>query len=63
MIEGKMDWEFAEEWYNVDDIERAINTTVNVPVDVASREFAEWLARQYRLAMCKGMQLARGEQA
>ncbi|EKK02693.1 hypothetical protein RBSH_01989 [Rhodopirellula baltica SH28] len=32
-----------------------------VPTDVTSREFAEWLTDQYRLAMRKGAELATSE--
>lgn len=60
-------WAFACQWYKVEDIHRNI-TQVRyavgvgdldcVPPDVSSLEFAEWLTEQYRLAMCKGAQLA-----
>lgn len=60
-------WQFACDWYKVDEIEHHI-ARVNspslmeaadkaIPTDVRSREFAEWLAHQYRLAMCKGIQI------
>lgn len=60
-------WEFACKWYGVDEIHYAITRENRlkqvgdlppVPRDVESREFAEWLANQYRLAMCKGVELA-----
>lgn len=62
-------WQFACDWYRVDEIHSAINrerkvSEVNpgslppVPEDVYSREFAEWMAEQYRLAMRKGAELA-----
>jgi hypothetical protein len=35
--------------------------TPAIPSDVRSREFAEWLAGQYRLAMAKGAELAVAE--
>lgn len=60
-------WEIAESWYGVDDIERAIKQSGSgefgawqeIPRNVMSREFAEWLTHQYRLAMSKGIQLGR----
>ena len=62
-------WEFACQWYDVDDIHRCITQklqpafggNIDIPSDVASREFAEWLADQYRLAMRKGAELATNE--
>ena len=64
-------WDFACQWYGVDEIYQAINReerlkhpgdVPRVPTDVKSREFAEWLAEQYRLAMRKGAELATSEQ-
>ena len=63
-------WEFACQWYGVDEIHHAINReerlkqpgdVPKVPADVTSREFAEWLANQYRHAMRKGAELAVAE--
>lgn len=63
-------WDFACQWYGVDEIHRAINReerlkhpgdVPKVPADVTSREFAEWLANQYRHAMRKGAELASRE--
>jgi len=63
-------WEFACQWYGVDEIHQTINREENlkqigsvpaIPEDVTSREFAEWLADQYRLAMRKGAELATQE--
>ncbi len=59
-------WDFACQWYAVDDIHRCITSkvnpafggTVDIPKDITSREFAEWLAGEYRLAMRKGAELA-----
>ncbi len=58
-------YQFACEWYRPDDIHRSILSTQNSlglkqspPSDVFSREFAEFLADQYRLAMTKGAELA-----
>ena len=62
-------YEFACQWYDVDDIHRCITSklnpvfggTVDIPKDTTSREFAEWLAGEYRLAMRKGAELAIAE--
>ena len=61
-------WEFVCKWYDVDGIHRSIiqkekqlGCLEPIPKDVQSREFAEWLANQYRLAMAKGVQLAVAE--
>lgn len=63
-------WDFACQWYGVDEIHQAINREERlrhlgdvpaVPSDVTSREFAEWLANQYRHAMRKGAELAVSE--
>lgn len=60
-------WDFACKWYDVDGIHRSITRSETnrqlgdlppIPTDVYSREFAEWLADQYRLAMRKGAELA-----
>lgn len=60
-------WEIATAWYTVDEIHRYIladgthvfGAKEPVPSDTKSREFAEWLTEQYRLAMAKGIDLAR----
>lgn len=61
-------YQFACEWYRPEDIHRSILSTRNSlgvkqspPSDVFSREFAEFLADQYRLAMTKGAELAISE--
>lgn len=63
-------WKFACEWYGVEEIHRSITRSnlcrslgdmQPIPTDVYSREFAEWLADQYRLAMRKGVELAVSE--
>ena len=63
-------WDFACQWYGVDHIHEAISRqelvkhpgdVPAVPRDVTSREFAEWLAEQYRHAMRKGAELAVSE--
>ena len=55
-------WDFACQWYDVESIHHGINHDKSiVPADVYSREFAEFLAEQYRLAMRKGAELAASE--
>jgi hypothetical protein len=58
---------FSCKWYGVDEIYNAINREARftdigslqpVPENVHSREFSEWMAGQYRLAMAKGAELA-----
>lgn len=67
-FQRKSAWEIAEDWYRVEHIENYLlrqkqgilmATETHVPTDVFSRQFAEWLTLQYRLAMAKGIQLAR----
>jgi hypothetical protein len=72
-IAGKSQWDFCCEWYRVTEIEDSIarDTSVHIerrslspiPTDIRSREFAEWLTHQYRLAMNKGIELAERELA
>jgi hypothetical protein len=53
-------WQFCCDWYGSDEIYNSINRRVSpvvVPKDVRSREFAEWMEDQYRLAMRKGIEL------
>ena len=50
-------WLFACEWYKIEHVHKKIN----IPVDVKSREFAEWLTNEYWLAMQKGAELAISE--
>lgn len=60
--------EIAAGWYGTEEIWEAIRPkpfpksafVKAIPTDVRSREFAEWLTGQYRAAMEKGIQLARG---
>jgi hypothetical protein len=63
-------WNFACQWYRVTDVltqirlprdENNISDFSRMPEDVYSDEFAEWLTEQYRLAMCKGAELAIAE--
>jgi len=65
LIEGKLPSEFAREWYDAESIHKAIIRRSHapgdlppVPADVTSKEFAGWMANQYQLAMCKGMEIA-----
>lgn len=58
-------WQFATDWYDVDGIHAALQNRHDdrygtIPTDHASREFAEWLAHEYRLAMAKGIQIGQG---
>jgi hypothetical protein len=65
----KNPWLFACQWYKVDDVHSSITraglSTFGEPIpvqkDVSSREFAEFLTDQYRLAMRKGAELAISE--
>lgn len=65
LIDGKTPWVFACGWYTPDEVERCIANEGKpgfaklnpVPRDVESREVAEWMADQYRLAMRKGIEL------
>ena len=60
-------WQIACKWYDADEIHRSIlghqrraalgDMMPPIPADVTSREFAEWLCNEYRLAMAKGIQL------
>lgn len=58
-------WDFVCRWYNVDSVQRAISRRhigqplSPIPSDIRSREFAEWLTEQYRLAMNKGIEIGR----
>lgn len=57
LIEGKTPWEFACDWYKVEDIHYECSKR-EMPSDVRSREFAEWMTDQYRLAMNRGITIA-----
>lgn len=68
LIDGKTPWEFACGWYTPDEIERSIANRHksgfvrnDIPADIESRAFAEWLCDQYRLAMNKGFGLTRAD--
>ena len=51
----------AEGWYNPDSIYSSIVREIrpSIPPDTRSREFAEWLCGEYRLAMAKGIDIGR----
>lgn len=54
-------WEFACEWYTVEALQAYLrHSQSDVPTDVRSDEFAEWLTEQRRLAMARGIMI--GEQ-
>ena len=56
-------WEFACEWYTVEKTRAYLQERQpdgDVPEDVHSEEFAEWLTHQMRLAMARGIMI--GEQ-
>ena len=50
-------WEFACEWYTVEKTRAHLQGQPdgNVPTDVHSDEFAEWLTNQMRLSMARGV--------
>lgn len=58
LIEGKTPQDFAQAWYQPDAIHAATQYNDEIPTDVHSREFAEWLANQCIMAMVKGMDIA-----
>lgn len=62
MNKRRTPWEIAENWYNADQIHHCIlneQRLMSIPTDTKSREFAEWLTHECRLAMAKGVQLGR----
>lgn len=69
MIGNQTNWEFCLAWYKAQDIHNAINSPNTgelsqmneIPTDVKSMEFADWLCNQYRLAMNKGMEIMERE--
>ena len=65
MSNQKTPMQIAEEWYNLELIHYSVATTkpCPIPADIQSVEFSTWLTEQYRLAMAKGIQLARDETA
>ncbi len=68
LIEGKTPFVFAMDWYKPEEIYQSINRSKrlfpkvlrdsDIPEDVCSMEFAKWMAHQYALAMCKGIDIA-----
>ena len=61
-------FDFASRWYNADSVYSYIQRQHDgrpftmdqpdpMPVNVKSREFANWLTNQYRLAMAKGIEI------
>ena len=55
-------WEIAEAWYIAEQTHDCIvrhTCRSPIPSDTQSKEFAEWLTHEYRLAMAKGVQLGR----
>jgi hypothetical protein len=63
-LNGKSAWDFACGWYTVDEIHRSIQNRhksgfvkTEIPADIESRDFADWLTEQYRLAMTKGIEI------
>ena len=61
--ERKTPWEFACDWYTVEKTRAYLQDRQpdgDVPEDVHSEEFAEWLTHQMRLAMARGIMI--GEQ-
>jgi hypothetical protein len=55
--------EFAREWYKPSDVFANIarNGHGVIPKDRFSKEFADWLCDEYRLAMAKGIEIGRRE--
>lgn len=56
----KTSWEAACEWYKPEETYRCIQDDLRkgelkIPRDITSREFADWLTDQYRLAMNRGI--------
>lgn len=70
-LNGKTPWEFACEWYTPDECERCLQRQKRgesdsihpTPEDIYSREFAAWMAHQYRLAMRKGIEIGQRSRA
>jgi hypothetical protein len=68
-LNGRTPWDFACGWYTVDEIHRSILSRhksgfvkTEIPSDIESREFADWLTEQYRLAMWKGIEVGQSDQ-
>jgi hypothetical protein len=59
-------WEFACEWYTVEKTRAYLQERQpdgDVPADVHSNEFAEWLTNQMRLSMARGVFHGRQQQS
>jgi len=62
-------WKTACDWYKPNQIYASLTKTkasqlgwprqynIDIPANVRSHAFAEWLTEQYRLAMAKGIQI------
>jgi hypothetical protein len=68
-LNGRTPWDFACGWYTVDEIHRSILSRhksgfvkTEIPSDIESRDFADWLTEQYRLAMWKGIEVGQSDQ-
>lgn len=62
----KTPWEFACDWYTVEKTRTYLQQRQpdgDVPDDVHSDEFAEWLTKQMRLSMARGILHGRLQQA
>ena len=63
----KTPWQIATDWYKEEEIARSITCQRSqidfgmdpIPENVDSSAFARWMTHQYRLAMAKGIELAR----
>jgi len=55
--------QIAEEWYRIESIHRSTSKSSDIPQDTRSREFAEWLCNEYRLAMAKGIRIGQGDKS
>jgi len=63
----KTPWQIAVDWYKEEEIARSIASLRSqidfgmdpIPENVDSPAFAKWITRQYRVAMAKGIELAR----
>jgi len=63
--ERKTPWEFACNWYTVERTREYLQQRQpdgDVPTDVHSNEFAEWLTNQMRLSMARGVFHGRQQQ-
>ena len=59
-------WDFARDWYTVEQTREYLKQRQpdgDVPIDVHSDEFAEWLTNQMRLALSRGIVIGEQRQA